>query len=338
MRCDQLICVVALAACNTPEVLPRPAHPPADYASLDRAPSAPTSPGAVTALERQIAAKYVAALASPELAGLDALLDEEAHFVFVGNKLDAHGVTEVRRAHDKLLHGLADRRASVVRVLVTDHTQAIEWTMTGDASGRPFGIAGIALVQTKDNGTVSDLRLYFDEAVLHAQLGGEPKSLAALPPVRLFEGPATIIEQQHTPDEARLARGASDWLDNLESHEAAYTRAMTDDVVLETRESAAPLTGQAGAHAYYKSLHRSIEDGTLDTQLLPPPLAADGFVAVEYRIVGAMRDRIAFVPNLRAPIAMYVVDVLQMRGDKIAHVWRYDDPLQILPESSKGSP
>jgi hypothetical protein len=323
--------VLLLAACS-PETVPRPARPPADYGSLTVKPVTSTSPLVATQLERQIAPKYLDALSTPSFAGLEPLLDEDAHFVFVGDKFDSSGRRAVIATHDKLFGKLAQRKFAARRILITDSTQSVEWTMTAvdTATQKPVGIEGVALMWTKDDGTVSDLHLYYDEARLKAQLGGEPKVLQSLPLAQLPTNPPEIIEQTHSDAEAKHAKIASDWLDNLENNPGKYIAAMTADVEVETQESDKSMRGAADTKAYYDRIHHSI--GNIDTQLIPPPLAAGDYVEVEYRIVGEMRDKIAFIPRLNTPlVTLYVVDVLQMRGDQIAHVWRYDDPLQIVP-------
>jgi ketosteroid isomerase-like protein len=310
----------------------RPPRPPADYGSLTIKPVTSTGPLVATQLERQIASKYLDALSTPGFAGLEPLLDEDAHFAFVGDKFDSSGRRAVIATHEKLFGKLAQRKFAARRILLTDSTQSIAWTMTAvdSATQKPVGIQGVALVWTKDDGTVSDLHLYYDEAVLKAQLGGQPQALQSLPLAQLPSGPPEVIEQTHSEAEAKHAKIASDWLDNLENNPGKYVGAMTADVEVETPESDKPMRGAADAKAYYDRIHHSI--GNIDTQLIPPPLAAGDFVQVEYRIVGEMRDKIAFIPRLNTPlITLYVVDVLQMRGDQIAHVWRYEDPLQIVP-------
>ena len=332
MRSDALVALAMLAAC-APETVPRPAKPPADYASLKPKAVTQDDPLAATELERQIAAKYIKALSAADFAGLEQLFDEDAHFVFVGDKLDSHGRREIMAAHTKLLGSLSPRQFAARRVLITDRTQAIAWTLTGNdkATQKAVGITGMSLVWTKDDGTISDLHMFFDEAVLHAQLGGEPKVLQSVPLAQAPSGPPEIVDQTHAPDEAKHAQIASDWLDDFEKGEPKYLAAMTDDVEFETLEAAKPMHGQADARVHYDRMHHAI--GNIDTQLIPPALAAGDFVEVEYRIVGEMRDKVAFIPRLNIPlITLYVVDVLQFKGDKIAHVWRYDDPLQILPD------
>ena len=55
------------------------------------------------------------------------------------------------------------------------------------------------------------------------------------------------------------------------------------------------------------------------------------FVVAEYFIVGEQQLPIGWVPvQSEKLIKLAVIDVVEMRGGKIARVWRYDDPAQIL--------
>jgi ketosteroid isomerase-like protein len=333
----ELVALAAVVAACEPETVPRPERPPANYASLTDQPSQGSGALVATARERGIAAAYLAALSDPAFTGLDALLDEDAHFVVSGNEHDAHGRSDILAAHKGAFDALASRTFAAHRVLLTDRTQSIEWTLTGTGkNGKKVGVDGVALAVTKDDGTVSDLQLYFDEGIMRAQLGViQQPQLAALAMPVMPTGSATVVEQAHGSDEARNGQIVSDWLDpGLEKDEGRYAAAMTDDVVFETRE-APPLRGKPAAIAGFDRWHQAI--GNLDVQVLPPLLVAGNFVEVEYRLVGAMRGRVAFVPPLGGLITLYDVAVVEMRGGKIAHVWRYDNPAQILPDASSAS-
>jgi hypothetical protein len=341
MRCE-LVALAALAACAAcePQTVPRPAAPPADFASLAGKPAQGSGALVATQRERGIAAAYMAALSDPAFTGLDRLLDEDAHFVFTGNEHDAHGRADIIAAHHALFDRLARRAFAARRVLLTDRTQAIEWTMTGEdkTSRAPVGIDGIALAVTKDDGTVSNLQLYFDEGVLRAQLGViQQADLAKLPRPAMPAAPPEVVEQAHGSDENRNGQLVSDWLDpGFEKDATRYAAAMTDDVVIDTPEATAPIRGARAALAELAKWHQAI--GNLDVQVLPPLLVAGNFVEVEYRLVGEMRGRIAFVPRLDTPlITLYAVAVVELRAGKIAHVWRYDNPAQILPDASTAS-
>jgi ketosteroid isomerase-like protein len=333
---SRIAILLALCACETPDTLPRPERPPADYASLTAATGRDGGPLVATQRERGIAKAYMDVLSDPALAGLDALFDEDAHFVFAGDEYESHGRIEVRSAHKKLLDALASRTFKARRVLLTDRSQAIAWTMNGKdgSNGSDVGVNGIALVQTKDDGTVSDIHLFYDEGIINAQRGLEPKQLGSgkIKPPPMPSGDPEIVEQAHGSNEERNLQVVSDWLDpGLERDPGKYQAAMSNGIVIETAENP-PMTGIAAAMADRDSWHRSIQ--SLDVQVMPPLIAAGDFVAVEYRLVGTMVNRIGFFPSVNALIQMYGVDIVQVKDGRITHVWRYDDPLQLRTSST----
>jgi hypothetical protein len=302
-----------------------------DWQSLQPPPSAPIArPGAATTKERAVANVYTKALASPSFAILGPALDEEAHFTFVGSR-DAHGREEVVKAHDALFGAFEQRSFVPTRVLLTDSSQVLEWTMTGvhKASRKPVTIKGLVLLWTKDDGTISDVHLYFDEAVVKAQRGEGPTALQGLPPVALPSQAPAEVEQARSPEEtANVALVRAEVQALEDNKEATYVATMTDDVEVTTLESAAPSRGKAGARAYFAAMRKAI--GYLDTSI-DNAWGVGPFVAVGYQILGEQRGPIGWIPVQKDKlIKMSVVDVVEIRDRKIARVWRYDNPSQIV--------
>jgi len=324
--------VLALLAACSPETVSRPPPPPVNWASLRPAPPPDAAPTSATKQERAIAELYMKATSDGDAAELGRVLADEVHFTFAGLETTAvYGRAEVIRAHDQLFGGYQPKVFTASRVLLTDRSQAIEWTMTGrdKASGKPVGIRGLTLLQTKDDGTISEIHLYFDQGVLQAQITGVPEALATLPLATAPSAPITEVEQGKTPDEQANASPVSRWLDALENAEPAYLAAMTDDVEVTTAQRATPMKGKKDLAAYYAAMHRAIEG--LDTQL--ENVSAIGpYVVAEYHIVGTQRGSYLYVPVKNPVIKVSLVDVIEMRGGKIARVWRYDNPLQILQQ------
>ena len=326
---------LASGACSS-ETVQRPSPPPVNWRSLEARP-APVDAGKVTATarERGTADAYTRALASPNLAELGALLDEDAHFTFAGFR-DVHGRDSVVKVHDALL-GAVDKRAFVAsRVLLTDSSQIVEWTMTGvhDATHKQVAFKGVTLLWTKDDGSISDVHLYFDEALVKAQLGNGPKALASLPAPPIPSGERQEVEQTRSTAESANVAVIRAALEALESNDpSAYVATMTDDVELTTLESAKPVRGKSDARAYVKTMHKAI--GQLDTSI-DNVWGIGPYVVAEDHIVGEQRGPLAWIPAQKDNLLkMFVVDVAEMRGGKIARVWRYDNPAQILSEPQR---
>ena len=169
------IAAVALAACS-PEIVERPQPQYADWKSLDT--HAPFDAGrlAATAKEREIATRYLAALAAPGYAGLSVLLDEDSpHFTNAG-KDDAYTRADIVAAHDKMFGGYEPRAFTATRVLITDSVQVIEWTLvaTEKQTQRQASVRGVSLLETKDDGTIRQEKVYFDKLVLDGKVPTAP--------------------------------------------------------------------------------------------------------------------------------------------------------------------
>lgn len=330
--CASLLAVTALVACTSETVAPPPA-PPVNWHSFDAKPvDAGTS--APTDKERALAEAYVAALGSPSFAQLAPLVDDEAHFTFPGMD-DAHGRDPVVHAHDVLLGAFDQRKFVATRVLRTASEQTIEWTMTGvqardwmraPASQKPVVIDGVSLLWTKDDGSIADVHVYFDVAAVKAQVGAGPKGLVAFTPAVPPAAPPQFVDQNgKDQDNAGVVRAA---LDALENNESAYLNTLTDDVEVHTLERPDPARGKDEAKAYYKAMHKAIAQ--LDTTVVNS-WGVSTFAVVEYTIAGEQIAPLGWVPVQKdAVIRLHVVDVAELRDGRIARVWRYDCPSEII--------
>jgi steroid delta-isomerase-like uncharacterized protein len=326
-----LLCV----ACSS-ENAGAPPPAPVDWHAFDVPHGAVTAPPGPTPRERAIAETYAAAMASPDLGGVAPLLAGDIRFAFPG-MADARGKEAVVKAH-QALYGAFDKRTMVItRLFRTESAQAVEWTMTGvetkewmgaPAANKPVAFKGLTILFTKDDGTISEIHVYFDVAVVKTQLGVGPKELATLVPSPAPSGPPQVFEPTHSPEEARNVVTGRAALDTLEKNdEAAYLATMTDDVVVETLERAQPMRGLADQKAYFRAIHRAI--GQLDTTL-DNAWGITQYAVVEYFVAGEQLGALGWLPAQHDKvIRLQVVDVMELRDGKIAHVWRYDNPGQI---------
>jgi len=321
---------VLIAACSA-EMVKRPSPPPVNWRSFDRPPAAPDAGVTATERERAAANVFTQGVASPGFAKLGLALYEEAHFRFAG-ATDVRGRGKTLQALESILGAFDERSLAESRVLLAESALALEWTMTAvhKATRKPVAIKGLTLLWTKDDGSISDIHLYFDEAVVKAQIGEGPKALQNFHPAPLPSGRPQEVEQQRSAEEranAALVRAGIQALED--DNEAAYVGTMADDVEVTTLEGAEPSRGKAAARAWFRAMRGAI--GHLDT-LIENAWGIGPFVAVEYSISGEQRRPIGWVIPARkdALIKMSVVDVVEIRDGKIARVSRYDNPIEIL--------
>jgi ketosteroid isomerase-like protein len=315
------------------EIVDQPPLPPVNWESLKPHPQQPVAPrSTATDKERAVASAYTKALGSPDFTELGPLLDEEAHFRFSGGK-DAYGRDKVIRAHEEILGKLTERRFVPSRVLLTDSTQVLEWELLAveKASRKPIAVKGVTLLWTKDDGSISDIHFYFDEAVLKAQTGSGPKTLLDLPPAPVPAGARQEVEQQQGSDEGtnvKLVRAQLQALDDYKP--GAYLAPVAEDAELWTLESTRPARGKAGAHSYYQTMARGIKNLAISVNNL---WGVGQFVVAEYDMIGEQNGRLGWVPAQHSVIKLSVVDVIEIRNGKITRTWRYDNPLQFVSPS-----
>jgi ketosteroid isomerase-like protein len=344
-RIAVLLAGLLLAACTEETVAPPPKPP---TGSLE--PVAVVDAGAekVTQLERELPARYARAMSSPPAGGapfaeLTPLLNAElSRFSFPGMP-PAHEPAGITTAYERLLGAFDDRKMTIARIWRSPNEQTIEWTMTGTHARDWKGIApthknvsfnGVTLLWTKDDGSITDMHLYFDVAMVMAQLGAGPKELpkelqTAPPPAPVQAGPQGAEQLQAGSDEEKrnesTVRSA---LDALENNEAAYVGAFTDDLEIIAPEHLALGRGKAEARAYFKAMHKAI--GQLDTSTMGA-WGVGHFVVVEYSINGEQLGPIGWIPAKRDNVVRFqAVDVCEMRDGKVARIWRYNNPAEML--------
>lgn len=326
MRYAALAILALVAGCTT-ETISRPAAPPVDWNSLDVKPNAvATGAGdggvsANTSKERQAGDNYLAALSSPGFAALGNVLNEDAYFAFAGLK-DVHGRDNIIKLHQTLLGKFEDRKFVASRRFTTESAQILEWTMSGmdKKSSKSTTFRGVVILRTNDDGSVSNVHLYYDE--LNAKDG-----------VALMPNEARVeVEQKKDKTESENVAVIRRELDALETKNAdAYTATMTDDVQVTALDSLRNQKGKADAKAYVLQMNKSIAN--LDTSI-DDIWGIGDYVVVEYHIVGEQKGPIGRIPAQKDNLLkMFDVDIAQLKDQKISHIWRYDNPAQLLVEA-----
>jgi ketosteroid isomerase-like protein len=344
-RCT-LVTVAAslLAGCSSDNVgAPPPA--PVDWHAFDVPRTAASANVGPTEKERAVVDAYLVALGPAGSASLASRLDNEVRFTFPGLP-DSRGKAAdpathdpgAVSAHDALFAGFDGRSAVASRVWRTADEQIVEWTVSGTQNGtwmgipathKPAVIKGVTLIATKDDGSITKLDVVFDVAVVKAQLGVGPKDLLALPPPVMASGAPQVLEQSNTKDEVFTVTAARAVLDALEHDDpATFAATMTDDVVIETPERAQPMRGKDDVKAYFKTMHKSI--GELDSRVAGA-WGIGSYAIVEYSVAGEQIGAYDWIPAKSDKVVeAHFVDVSQVRDGKVAHVWRYENPQELV--------
>lgn len=347
-----------VAACSSETVAPPPKPP---IGSLDSLPDASINKDLVTAKERALPDLYAEAMSSSSspdagapFAKLAPLLNADLVEFSSPGMPPAHEAANIVAAHDKLFGAFDDRKMTLTRVWRTPNEQSIEWVMTGKhtrewmgvaATQKPVAFRGMALLWTKDDGTIVDIHVYFDVGLLKVQLSGVgPKELLALPAPAPPTGPAQVFEDApgSTNEQSNVAV-VKGWLDALESNkESDYAGALADGAEIYTLERAQPIKGPDEARKYFRATHKAI--GQLDT-IVNNAWGVAEYAVVEYDLDGEQLGSFSWLPLLASAPARNtlvahfdLLDVCEIRGGKIARIWRYDTPGQMLGGPSAPPP
>jgi ketosteroid isomerase-like protein len=337
-----LLSFAAVGACSSEAVEPPPKPP---VGSLDAVRVVGPSVDTVTAKERALPNLYANALSSQPgdttapFAQLAPLLNPDVAGFQSPGMSPVHDPAAIVEAHGKLFGAFDDRKMTLTRIWRSPSEQTLEWVMSG-TQARPWaGVApthrrvvfqGVTLLWTKDDGSLTDIHVYFDAALVKGELGAGPKDVeaaaAALPEVPASK-PQEFDQTGPTDDNknADLVKGALDALEN--NKEAEYVGAMADNLEVKTQERVAAAKGKAEAKAYYRAMHKAI--GQLDTTVMGA-WSVGSYAIVEYAIAGEQLGPIMWIPAARDRVVRWeVVDICEIRDGKIGHVWRYDNPSQI---------
>src|SRR5262249_8776485 len=146
---------------------------------------------------------------------------------------DTRGRDRVVGAHNALFGAFEQRSFALSRVLRTDRSQSLEWTFSGVDSRvqKPVAVKGVTLLWTNDDGSLSDVHLYFDPALVKAQLGVGPPELQTLPRPPISSGAPQVLEQGGTPEETANVALVRAMLKALEDNrESAFLSTLANDV------------------------------------------------------------------------------------------------------------
>ena len=326
---------LSLFACSTDSGVAPPPAAPVDWHAIDMPPYSDAGPTGPTPRERAVAQAYTAALGAPDLAQIGPMLDPNVRFAFPGLP-DARGRDAVVKAHASFFGAFDQRAVATSRIWRTESQQTVEWTMTGvqarpwmgvAPTNKPVAFKGITLLWTKDDGNITEIHTYVNVATVKAELGIGSKELIAFPPPPMPTGQPQVLDQGNTPEEKTNVIAVRSALDGFEKSETDYLAALNDDVEVDML-ARAPTHGKDEARAYFKAMHHAI--GQLDTTV-ENAWGIGPYVVVEYSIAGEQQTPIEGIPvQADRVVRLRSVEIAEMRGGKIARVWRYDNPSQIL--------
>ena len=191
---------------------------------------------------------------------------------------------------------------------------------------KPVVIKGLTLLWTSDSGIISDLHVYFDEELIRAQLGGGPAELQKLvTPLADSEAHQTY-ERSGAPQEATNVALARAMIQALEDgQETSFLATFDDKLEITSLDHAEPARGKIAARQYFQSMRSSIRH--LDT-VVQNAWGVGSFAVVEYAITGLQQAPLPRIPFAAGrPLHTQFVDIVEIKDGRMAHIWRYADPI-----------
>ena len=166
--------------------------------------------------------------------------------------------------------------------------------LDGVASARGHvAFDGITFLSTTDEGTITDVHVYFDVASVKAQLRAAPEKLANQQMLKETSASTSIVKAMNTSEETENVATVRAMLDSLERRDdAAYVHSLADSIEESVPDRAVMLHGKDEVRGRTKALIRAISQ--LDTTIHSAN-GADRFVVVEYTISGVLVGPLGFL-------------------------------------------
>lgn len=322
--------LTGLAACGGPSVpaIPpsTPPNPPAPHEALPE-PKAATPPPepkapklsaaelqrrAIEGLDLAIAAhdaKKLASLYAP--AGVSETLGPQGFRALTGREA-------IERAHTNLFTAFPDLKTATVRVIAKGSVAVQEWVATGTqkgdffgvkASGKPVGFRAASVYRFDEAGLIVGDHTYLDNATILGQIGApneKARAVMALPtaPTEWVFGGAG--DEGKLDPVARALYGAYD-----KRSDKDFLAVFADDAVRVAYDRSDETTPKAGMKADFTALVKALTD----VKVAPSAsISAGDYVVSELVTTGTKKG---------AAVALHSLDVLEIKGGKVARAWTY---------------
>jgi steroid delta-isomerase-like uncharacterized protein len=253
---------------------------------------------------------------------------------------DAHGREEIAKGLQGFFDVAGDVKSNALRVWVKGNVvvDEIAWagSMTGDfmgikASKKALGAMRVHVMWVNDDGLVTEMHEYGDDAGLMAQMAGK-KGAPPVPAVPT--NPPQVHVAKGTPDEDKLAEWAKSTDEAFNKDDTkAVVALMADDADYWLNISGAPAT--RGKKDLTKDL-----DGWFKT--LPDQKwtstntwGIDGFAVIEHTVSGTQKGRMGPLPASNKQVSnWHWIDILQPSADgKIQHGWGYANLIEMMQQT-----
>jgi hypothetical protein len=219
---------------------------------------------------------------------------------------------------------------------------------TGDflgvkATGKEIGLRGVTLYWFNLSGLINDMHVYYDAGAALAQLGGAlpclEKSGAGSkacktpiegPPVVLAASPQVLVAAGASEEERGNLHALNTSFDALEAkNDSEYLAPFSDEVDVFRLDRPTPERGKEERRKFARSVARAF------SSLAQNPINAWGIGAYaieEYTITGVNSGPIAGLQPSGHAVRLHMVDIAEMTGGKIVHLYTFGNSLELFAE------
>jgi uncharacterized protein (TIGR02246 family) len=225
------------------------------------------------------------------------------------------------------------------RVWIKDDTVVVEWVINGTHSGELFGVKGtqnqighygLSIVTfDKDGGSGVKLeRRYGDLGTVAMQIGAsKDKKTRAIPP--LPQSTETIVptgsaDEAKNIDVVKTAFGALEKKD-----EKAFTGMLDENVEIDGFVHLDTVKGKAEGAKFMKTLTTAFPDMKIDVKNAWP---IGDYAVVEYTISATHKGPLGDVKATNRKVSFSAVDVIKVKGGKIARAWTYSSGIELMTQ------
>lgn len=251
-----------------------------------------------------------------------------------GNELD--GRDAIAANMKEWFDAFSQVKIGFSRVWIGGDTVVIEWVINGTHSGELFGVKGTqnqighyglsVVTFDKDGAGVKVERRYGDLGSVAAQIGAaKDKKARPIPP--LPQTTETIVPVGGA-DEAKNLDVAKAAFAALEKKDDKAFAALLDDAVeIDGFVHLDTVKGKAEGQKFAKAVATAFPDVKLEVKNAWP---IGDYAVVEYALSGTHKGALGDVKATGRAVRFSAVDVVKVKGGKIARAWTYSSGIELM--------
>jgi predicted ester cyclase len=260
--------------------------------------------------------------------------DENVELVFPGSPESKKGTAAIKSSWEEGRKAFPDTKVAAPHVFVGKNLVAAHMISNATHEGEFMGIAPtkkkvgseLLYVMEHDGKKFTKATIYTNPMALASQVGAAPKGMPEVPVPELPSGASEVIEGEPNQDNIKL----------IESFNAAFVDGTAGDKVADflaenakhhSMRSGKTTEGHAGAKKDIAEMKKAFADtGIRDVEMV----GAGDWVFVRAVWTGKHVGKIGGMKATNKEFAVDFADLYRFEGGKIAEVWGFSNPMQMM--------